>query len=226
MCRVFHKSTGIKKTSIQDLLRVNSFGDEFLDYSSLPPLMDPPQSSRPGSSSFNDEDDDEFKAITSKSLGGNYMPHLSTTMVNNNQSYLHQQQLPNSSYQTPSSVFYPQIPASNPFLTFQTTPNLASYFPNSIFGGNDQTHLSRSLAANSDTSVQQKKHCKLEQFSSNNQSVATHSQDTGLSTDRNTTTEISSVVSKHEIRSNKVYDDLEGPSSVGAIADFEGLWDY
>ncbi|KAJ9131936.1 hypothetical protein P3X46_034837 [Hevea brasiliensis] len=223
VCRVFHKSTGIKKTSIQDLLRVNSFGDEFLDYSSLPPLMDPPQSSRPGSLSFNDEDD-KFKAMTSTSFDGNYSPHLSTTMVNNNQNYLHQHQLPNSSYQTPSSIFYTQIPASNPLFTFQTNPNMSSYFPNSSFGANDQILL-RALAANSETSVQQEKHCKVEQFSSN-QSVATLSQDTGLSTDVNNTAEISSVVSKQEMGSNKVYDGLEGPSSVGPIGDLESLWDY
>ncbi|KAJ9179938.1 hypothetical protein P3X46_008248 [Hevea brasiliensis] len=220
VCRVFHKSTGIKRTSIQDLLRVNSFGDDFLDYSSLPPLMDPPQSSRPGSSTFNDEDD-EFKAMTSRSLDGNYLPHLSTSMVNNNQNYLHHQ-LQNSSYQTPNSIFYPQIPASNPLFNFQTTPNMSGYFPNYSFGTNDQTLL-RAVTANIETSGQEK-HCKVEQFSSN-QSVATVSQDTGLSTDMNTTTEISSVVSKQDFGNNKVYDDLEGPSSVGPIAYFDGMWD-
>lgn len=206
VCRVFHKSTGIKKTSIQDLLRVNSFGDDFLDYSSLPPLMDPPHYNRPGSSSFNDEDD-EFKA-----------------MINNNQNYLHHQ-LPNSSYEAPiTSTFYSQIPASSPLFTFQTTPNMSGYFPSSSFGANEQTIL-RALAANTETSMQEK-HCKVEQFSSN-QSVATLSQDTGLSTDINTTTtEISSVVSKQEIGSNKLYDNLEGPSSVSPIADLEVLWDY
>ncbi|KAK8477870.1 hypothetical protein V6N13_131454 [Hibiscus sabdariffa] len=42
VCRVFHKNTEMKKSPIPDhLMRMNSFGDEFLDYVSLPPLMEP-----------------------------------------------------------------------------------------------------------------------------------------------------------------------------------------
>ncbi|XP_062003259.1 NAC domain-containing protein 46-like isoform X1 [Rosa rugosa] len=73
--------------------------------------------------------------------------------------------------------------------------------------------------------------CKVEQYSSNNQSMFSVSQDTGLSTaDMNTTTEISSsVVSKQEIEvgsSNTLYEDhLQSPSVV-PISDIEGLWDY
>ncbi|EEF36955.1 NAC domain-containing protein 87 [Ricinus communis] len=222
VCRVFHKSIGIKKTSIQDLLRVNSFGDDFLDYSSLPPLMDPPNSSRP-SSSFNSGDDD-FKAMTSRTMDGNYLSQFSTTMVtNHNQNYFHHQPSNSSYQQQPSSIFYPQIPS----FTFQTTPNMsaAGYFQNSTFGANDQTLL-RALAGNTRIEPsRQEKLCKVEQFSSNH-SMATLSQDTGLSTDVNTAAEISSVVvSEQEIGSNnKVYNDLDqGPSSV---ADLDSLWDY
>lgn len=68
------------------------------------------------------------------------------------------------------------------------------------------------------------KQCKMEQFSSN------HSQDTGLSNDRNTT-DTSSVVSKQDNningRSNRaLYEDLEGPSSVAPLSDLECIqWD-
>ncbi|XP_050367940.1 NAC domain-containing protein 59-like [Argentina anserina] len=66
VCRVFHKNMGIKKTSTSPLsptdqgvdggqqLRLNSFGDDFLDYSSsLPPLMDPtPSYDKPAAGSY------------------------------------------------------------------------------------------------------------------------------------------------------------------------------
>ncbi|KAL4339660.1 hypothetical protein GQ457_08G013550 [Hibiscus cannabinus] len=41
VCRVFHKNTEMKKSPIPDhLLRMNSIGHEFMDYASLPPLME------------------------------------------------------------------------------------------------------------------------------------------------------------------------------------------
>ncbi|KAG6750737.1 hypothetical protein POTOM_045246 [Populus tomentosa] len=229
VCRIFHKSTGMKKTSIHDLLRTNSFGDDFLDYSSLPPLMDPPNYT----SSFSDADNNEFKAMmTSRSSDGNYFSN--TSMLNNNQGFV---QPPNTNYQTPNSSFHLQTPASNPLFTFQTNPNMPVYlqqgkstnsfpnFQNSNLGNNDQTLL-RALAAGNnyaEASNQLEKQCKVEQFSSN-QSMVSLSQDTGLSTDVNTTTEISSVVSKQETGShNEFYESLEGPLA-GPIADY--IWDY
>ncbi|KAJ6858344.1 NAC domain-containing protein 87-like isoform X1 [Populus alba x Populus x berolinensis] len=235
VCRIFHKSTGIKKTSIHDLLRVNSFGDDFLDYSSLPPFMDPLNyNSRPSTSSFSGGDNNEFKAMATRSSDGNYFSN--TSMLNNNQNFV---QPPNTSYQAPNSSFHPQIPASNPLYTFQTsTPNMPGYlhqgksssnsfqnFQNSIFSDNEHSLL-RSLARNSYREASGlEKQCKVERFSSN-QSMVSLSQDTGLSTDVNTTAEISSVVSKQEIGSHdKVFEDLEGPSA-GPIADLDCLWDY
>ncbi|CAK7341341.1 unnamed protein product [Dovyalis caffra] len=235
VCRIFHKSTGIKKSPIHDLLRMNSFGDDFLDYSSLPPLMDPPNyNSRPSTSSFSDADNDEFKAMTtSRSSDGNYFSN--TSMLSNNQNFA---QPPNTNYQTPNSTFQPQIPASNPLYSFQTNPNRSAYlhqgkstnsftnFQNSTFGNNGQTLLTALAAENNYREASElEKQCKVEQFSSN-QSMVSLSQDTGLSTDVNATTEISSVVSKQEVGShNKVYEDLEGPSA-GPIADLDYLWDY
>lgn len=63
----------------------------------------------------------------------------------------------------------------------------------------------------------------MEQFSSNQSAMVSRSQDTGLSTDMNA--EISSVVSKQDVGSNRSYDDLDGPS-IGPIADLDCLWDY
>uniref|UniRef100_A0A6N2KIR0 NAC domain-containing protein n=1 Tax=Salix viminalis TaxID=40686 RepID=A0A6N2KIR0_SALVM len=233
---IFHKSTGVKKSSIHEIQRMNSFGDDFLDYSSLPPFMDVNPNSRPSTSSFNGGDDNEFKAMAEKSPDGNYFS--SSSMLNNNQNFVHPA---NTIYQAPDSSFhqYPhQIPPSNPLYNFQTNPNMAGYFhqgnicnsfanfQNSSFCNNDQTLL-RSLARNSygGASGLMEKQCKVEQFSSN-QSMVSLSQETGLSTDVNTNTEISSVVSKQEIGSHdKVFDDLEGPSA-GPIADLDCLWDY
>ncbi|KAF9670219.1 hypothetical protein SADUNF_Sadunf13G0045600 [Salix dunnii] len=235
VCRIFHKSTGIKKTSIHDLRRMNSIGDDFLDYSSLPPLMDPPNyTSRPGTSSFSDADNNEFKAMaTPRSSDGNYLAN--TIMLNNNQNVV---QPLNTNYQTPNSSFHLQIPASNPLYTFQTNPNMPVYlhqgksthsfpnFQNSTFGNNDQTLL-RALAAGEnygESSNLLEKQCKVEQFSSNQSMVSLSPDSTGLSTDVNTATEISSVVSKQEIGShNKFYENLEDPLARD-IADY--LWDY
>ncbi|KAE8713282.1 NAC100 protein [Hibiscus syriacus] len=42
VCRVFHKNTEMKKSTIHDhYLRMDSFGDDLMDYASLPPLMEP-----------------------------------------------------------------------------------------------------------------------------------------------------------------------------------------
>ncbi|WCJ43670.1 NAC domain containing protein 46 [Euphorbia peplus] len=199
VCRVFHKSTGIKRTSIHDLLRANSFGhDDLLDYASLPPLMEP-SNNRPSSSSFNNGENEfeDSKAMTSRSSDGNYLSNLATTINNN-------------SVQQP---FYPQIQSSNSLFTFQNT-NLSMPAYYSSFGNNDHAFL-RAMAE----SRQDQQQCKIEQFSSNNHSVATLSQDTGISTDMNTanTAEISSVQGR-----NKVYGDLDD----GPIADLDSLWDY
>ncbi|NP_001315792.1 NAC domain-containing protein 77-like [Malus domestica] len=68
------------------------------------------------------------------------------------------------------------------------------------------------------------RHCKVEQFSSN-QSMFSPSQDTGLSTDMNTTEISSSFISKQELGStnNSSYD--QDPSVV-PLSDIEGLWDF
>ncbi|XP_022747499.1 NAC domain-containing protein 92-like isoform X2 [Durio zibethinus] len=216
VCRVFHKHTGIKKSPIPDqLLGMNYFGDDLMDYASLPPLMDPIYFNKAGSS-FTDCEN-ELKDINttqmSRSSDGNY-PGSSNFPIMNNQNFL---QAPNNHYQTGNSTFNTQIPIQNPISLFhQGNPNSAylhqgrssSGAPSySGFGGNDQAIL-RTLAANSaDTTSKADGQCKVEQFSSN-QSMVSLSQDTSLSTEINNN-EISSVVSKSiELGSSKSYEDL------------------
>ncbi|OMP05705.1 No apical meristem (NAM) protein [Corchorus olitorius] len=236
VCRVFHKNTGIKKSPILDhqLLRMSSFGDDLMDYASLPPLMDPTYSNKPGSS-FTDGEKDEFKPINttpmSRSSDGNYLGSTNFSTMNNSLNNFLQAPISNN-YQTGSSMFNSQIPIQNPIFFHEaaagSTPNSSSPYllhhqgrnngPNSGtgFGSNDQAIL-RALAANksADTSKGDKQ-CKVEQFSSN-QSMVSLSQDTGLSTEINNN-EISSVVSKSiEFPSSKSYEDIE---------DLGCLWDY
>ncbi|XP_022744564.1 NAC domain-containing protein 92-like [Durio zibethinus] len=213
VCRVFHKNTGIKKSPIPDqLLRMNSFGDDLMDYASLPPLMDPTYSNKAGSS-FTDGEN-EFKAINtgsmSRSPDGNYLGRSNNFPTMNNQNFL---QAPINHYQTGSSMFNPQIPIQNPIFFHQGTPSNSG----TGFGSSDQAIL-RALAANSADTIFPKsdRQCKVEQFSSN-QSMVSLSQDTGLSTEINNN-EISSVVSKSiELGNSKSYDDME---------DLECFWDY
>ncbi|XVE90088.1 hypothetical protein DITRI_Ditri20bG0049000 [Diplodiscus trichospermus] len=219
VCRVFHKNTGIKKIPIPDqLLRMNSFGDDLMDYALLPPLMDPTYSNK-AVSSFMDGDENEFKAISTTPM--------SSFPIMNNQNFL---QAPSNHYQTGSSMFNPQIiPIQNPILFHQGTPNSthlhqgrssgAPSKPATGFGSNDQAIL-RALAANSTVDTTSKvaadRQCKVEQFSSN-QSMVSLSQDTSLSTEINNN-EISSVVSKSiQLGSSKPYEDIE---------DLGCFWDY
>lgn len=227
VCRVFHKNSGIKKAPIPGLLRINSFGDDFLDYSSLPPLMDPPNYSnnnRP-SSSFSTDGDYDFKGLN------NY--HPTTINNNNNNNFLVQPpSTSNFQTQTTSSNYHPQIPL---FSSYQTGLN-PGYLHRGRSTSTDQDILRALVANNNDTSRWDKNNnqqCKVEQFSSNDQSMISRSQDTGLSTDMNTT-EISSVVSKQVDNNNnnnmgatKSFEDhLEGPA-IGSIVDLDSFWgDY
>ncbi|KAK1279892.1 NAC domain-containing protein 100 [Acorus gramineus] len=69
--------------------------------------------------------------------------------------------------------------------------------------------------------------CKVEQYSNHN-SLVSASQDTGLSTDRNAMTEISSALTKQELGGGQeFYEDIDGPSPPGdQIANLENMWGY
>lgn len=75
--RIFHKNNiDVKKTPIiPNLFRMNSIGDDLLDYSSLPPLMDPSYGNN----------NDEFKGNTKSQSDGYYLPTFS---INNHNQLL------------------------------------------------------------------------------------------------------------------------------------------
>lgn len=236
--RVFHKSTDVKKSPIPGLLRMNSIGDQhdLLDYSSLPPLMDPSYNNKP--SSFNEDDFKGTNPISSSSTkspsDGYYLPSFS---INNHHHMIKPEDQRNYEMNTIPTINYtsnlsnPMGNNNNTFSHSQFQKNLLlpEYYVHqnriSGFGNNNNNHddqaFLRAFASNNNNdyiSVLEKQ-CKVEQFSSN------HSQDTGLSNDRNTT-ETSSVVSGRNRAS--LYEDLDqGPASVApALSDLECLWDY
>lgn len=221
VCRVFHKSAGIKKAPlVPDLLRMNSFENDFLDSSSLPPLMETPFSNtnRPGYG------ENEFKGTSS---------YFSMQQKQQDQKNYH---LPTNSYTYQPGLsdpigninpnLYPQIPIPNPSFSFhQANPNLnpnpGYLHQNYGYGGTDQQAFLRAFSVDNETSGLERQ-CKVEQFSSNH-SMVSLSQDTGVSNDMNT--EISSVVSKHDAGGgSRSYEDLEGPS-VSPFEDLGSLWD-
>ncbi|XP_061358293.1 NAC domain-containing protein 87-like isoform X2 [Gastrolobium bilobum] len=230
--RVFHKVTDVKRTPIPGLMRMNSIGDDLLDYSSLPPLMDPTYSNitnKPASYSG----DDDFKGINSLSStkstsDGYYLPSFSI----NNQHQLLIKPEDHRTYELPT-INYTSNQSNliqNPSSSFQQNMNISDYFVHqnkmqssmpSVTGFGSNNHdqaILRAFAAKNEFISDLDKQCKMEQFSSN------HSQETGLSNDRNTDT--SSVISKQDMGRNRaLYDDLEGPSSVAPLSDLECLWD-
>ncbi|CAJ2672147.1 unnamed protein product [Trifolium pratense] len=221
--RVFHKNTDVKKPQISGLLRINSIGhDDLLDYSSLPPLMDPSYTN------------DDFKGITNQQISstksqsdGYYLPSFSINnqqnqfvmkpednyhrIINYDNHHHHHEINPTMNNYTSNSnsnqtnlnnpigntLSQPQIRIQNPnlnYFMYQNRINQTS-IPTTTFGNNNE--------------------CKMEQFSSN------QSQDTGLSNDT------SSAVSKQDLGRNRtMYEDLEGPSSVAPLSDLESFWDY
>lgn len=232
VCRVFHKNTGIKRSSIPGMSRMSSFGEDLLDCSTLPPLIDPPYNSNPGKNDSCFTGGEDIDELELKGNHNNHRPYFSAAALNGHQPQKQQDQKsflisPNNihnatnyhaaiSNHAPNSIFYPP----NHLFPFQPSPSTHGYsqwqmgnsvqsFPGSGFmrGGN-----------------QLQGQCKVEQFSSN-QSIVSLSQDTGLSTDMNT--EISSVLSKHhDIGNNGSYEDPEAPPSVGQMGDLDYLLNY
>lgn len=215
VCRVFHKNTGLKKSPAQSLARISSFGEDLLDYSSLPPLWDPPH--------FNDDSDHDFKGTTSTStstgLDGYQTSYFSNGMGGQSTDY--KNILPNHhsiNYQanliptTHNSILGPQIALPNPLsqvpgsanwgylhhpyiMNRTTVPNSTTYTLN----GAEMATLRALGAAHKASSSTMK--CKAEQLS--NQSMV--SQDTGLTTDVNI--EISSQQSKKGMLNNTCFED-------------------
>lgn len=234
--RVFHKNAGIRKALAPDaLLRMNSFGDDLLDCSSLPPLMDPAFSNtnRPGycdndfegTSSFFSMRENHHQQLRQQDQKIFQVPPGDYTPIANYQASL--------CNPTADPLLYPRPSAGpSPPSSFQENLNRCYLHQGQTvtipsvtdsFGYGVAEHgILRGIEANHNGKSCLERQCKVEQFSSNH-SMVSLSQDTGLSTDMNT--EISSVVSKQDAGSNRSYEDLEGPSR-GSLADLECLWDY
>ncbi|KAF5179251.1 Nac domain, partial [Thalictrum thalictroides] len=223
VCRVFHKTTGVKKNPLissdhhHHLLRMNSFGEDFFDSPlQLPPLLDYHHpspyfintscSSRPIDNNNNSYDVmDRFHgrimATTDDDGRHPFYSRNNDTIITNN---------------TPSQI--PLFPNNNPLFSFQASLINSGYFNHQETNNDDQTILSAAYDS--------QRQCKVEQYS--NQSMLSMSQDTGLSTDINTTEISSSEASKNDMgRSRRPCEDLEGPSSSeGPGVDLECLWNY
>ncbi|XP_008793366.1 NAC domain-containing protein 92-like isoform X2 [Phoenix dactylifera] len=207
VCRVFHKNIGIKKSPVPGLERISSFGEDFLDSSTLPPLMDPSYYSSniwPTQSYINEGEGFEFKGIPSSSAS---MPSYYSSMlgVENRRDVSLQA---SSGNQPENSVFYPQVPPQRPHFSLPEAASLG-------YLHHDDAML-RALAATNAASSAIRRPCKVEQYS--NQSMISPSQETWPGAGRNTT-EISSMVSKR-------YDDLDEPCSAASVMDFDSMWKY
>ncbi|XP_019434405.1 PREDICTED: NAC domain-containing protein 100-like [Lupinus angustifolius] len=247
--KVFHKNTDVKKSpSNPSILRMNSIGDDILDCSSLPPLIDPPY--RSNTNKPLGYDDNGPKGITNpqfslakSSSEGYYLPSLS---INNHHQLLIKPEdhksydinpINNNNYPSNQANFnntflQPQIRIQNPSSSFQQNMfsdyyvhqnKINTSMPIIGFDGNntncDEDFL-RAFAAKNDYLSGLDKQCKMDL------SVVSVSQDTGLSNDRNTDT--SSAVSKQDIggMNRSLYEDLEGPlSSVAPLSDLDSIWD-
>ncbi|RZC45326.1 hypothetical protein C5167_038275 [Papaver somniferum] len=237
VCRIFHKSTGIKRSSVPSLLRMSSFSDYLLDStaSSLPSLLDHGHylsgTSKPRSNLVQNGTGKFNETPTAGSRSGHHHLFNSGTTIDEHQKH----PTPILSSNTPQqSSYYPiqQNPYLNQFSPFnrgyfnqeKNNFSLVPNYPSSNLSGHDQALL-RALVANNDLYRLKSNQCKVERFSSN-QSVVSLSQDTGLSTDRKT--EISSVVSKNDMPSNtRSNEDMEEePSSDCPVAGLDCLWNY
>lgn len=233
VCRVIHKNatTITKPSSMLDLPRMNSFVESLFDSPLLPPLMNPPfpeNKEKPNASNSTNIYINTASSNIQEHSKGRALPNhpITTRSLDANTIYYHQPQMlpqnnnittsfnPGTSYykMPNSSIYYSQ----NPYHTSATTldnllhqqrfdhlvPNIpGSYNPQQI---NDEAIP---------------RHCKVEQFSSN-QSMVSRSQDTGLSTD--VTTEISSAKQENNRDDVGSFHDIED----GPLSDFDSFWSY
>ncbi|KAE9599623.1 hypothetical protein Lal_00021325 [Lupinus albus] len=253
--KVFNKTTDVKKTpSIHGLLRMNSIGDDILDCSSIPPLVNLPYSN-------NNTLDNDFKCITNTQLSsaksssdGYYLPSFS---INNHQQHFIKPENHRSYENNPinnnnnnNNNLYNQVSFSKtPLLQSQfRIQNQSPSFQQNMFSDNyyvQQNKMNSSMPISgfvSNNTSNYDDDAFLRTFAAKNeyisgldkqqckmeQSVVSVSQDTGISNDRNTDT--SSAISKQDMGSGmnrSLYEDLEDPSSnvAAPLSDLHCLWD-
>ncbi|RVW30491.1 NAC domain-containing protein 100 [Vitis vinifera] len=204
ICRVFQKSSGGKKTHISGLVRMGPYGDELRSSSQLPPLTD----SSPFSSETRTVGDSSHVTCFSNQMEDR-KPQEDMIDSFNNPLLAASSSSSNPSDISPASLLFSKFPFPNSFHTPQNPPNLGNcQFPDSFLIP-DQSIL-RILLENQGSDM--KPSSKTE-----------FSQETGLSTDINT--DISSVVSTHEMV-QRSFEDQNDPSTSAGPVDIDCLWNY
>lgn len=240
VCRVFHKNEGAKKTPPSpfpepggiDPFDVKPEDNYMAPSPPLPPLTESPydSSSKLRSCFMDDGDGGDFKTSPSSSPNPFHFPSLGSFqdlqncfLDNNIITYSdYNPQLVNPPNPPPQAlVFYPQAAFPSPSHSLQSSPNVG-YPPHATLRAQAAAPQEREGAA-----LRGHYYNVEQQHSNHTSTMVTASQDTVLSTDRNS--EVSSVFSKHGGigRSRPPHDDAGRPSSsAGQAAYPESFWKY
>ncbi|XP_011035791.1 PREDICTED: NAC domain-containing protein 100-like [Populus euphratica] len=193
ICRIFEKSCGGKKTHISGLVRLSSCGNE-LKPSILPPLMDPSQHKNDKRTNVGDKS----HVTCFSNPTEDQKPHETIADCFN----ISFGAPSSSSNMSPSSVLFSKSSPPNSFYSSQILPNIANFqSPESVMM--PEHSMLRILLENHGPGM-------------NLNSKRELSEDTGLSTD------MSSVVTNHEL----VHRPFEDPSSSAGPVDLDYLWNY
>lgn len=193
ICRIFEKSCGGKKTHISGLVRLSSYGNE-LKPTILPPLMDSSQHNNDKRTNIGDKS----HVTCFSNPTEDQKPHETIADCFN----ISLRAPLSSSNMSPSSVLFSKPSPPNSFYSSQILPNIANFqYPDSVMM--PEHSMLRILLENHGPGM-------------NLNSKRELSEDTGLSTD------ISSVVTNHEL----VHGSFEDPSSSAGPVDLDYLWNY
>ncbi|KAL3568000.1 hypothetical protein D5086_030651 [Populus alba] len=193
ICRVFEKSHGGKKTHISGLVRLSSYGNE-LKPSILPPLMDSSQHNNDKRTNIGDKS----HVTCFSNPTEDQKPHETIADCFN----ISLGAPLSSSNMSPSSVLFSKPSPPNSLYSSQILPNIANFqYPDSVMM--PEHSMLRILLENHGPGM-------------NLNSKRELSEDTGLSTD------MSSVVTNHEL----VHRSFEDPSSSAGPVDLDYLWNY
>lgn len=193
ICRIFEKSCGGKKTHISGLVGLSSYGNE-LKPTILPPLMDSSQHNNDKRTNIGDKS----HVTCFSNPTEDQKPHETIADCFN----ISLRAPLSSSNMSPSSVLFSKPSPPNSFYSSQILPNIANFqYPDSVMM--PEHSMLRILLENHGPGM-------------NLNSKRELSEDTGLSTD------MSSVVTNHEL----VHGSFEDPSSSAGPVDLDYLWNY
>lgn len=193
ICRIFEKSCGGKKTHISGLVRLSSYGNE-LKPTILPPLMDSSQHNNDKRTNIGDKS----HVTCFSNPTEDQKPHETIADCFN----ISLRAPLSSSNMSPSSVLFSKPSPPNSFYSSHILPNIANFqYPDSVMM--PEHSMLRILLENQGPGM-------------NLNSKRELSEDTGLSTD------MSSVVTNHEM----VHGSFEDPSSSAGPVDLDYLWNY